>query len=128
MARLSEQVRLRLREEMDRLELSQRDVSNLVKWSQSKVAHQLTGRVEITVDDLAELCFALNLSVVEAVRDRGLEFCAEMTPTEMRVLERFRQLGPADVAAFLQIFRVTTKTRTQERRAAQASPKTKSRR
>jgi transcriptional regulator with XRE-family HTH domain len=126
MARLSEQVRLRLREEMDRLDLSQRDVANLLKWSQSKVAHQLTGRVEMSVDDLAELCFALNLNPTEAVRDRGMEFCAEMTPTELRILERIRQLPPPVLAAIMTLLDVRTKTRPEDRHAAATVKKPKS--
>jgi transcriptional regulator with XRE-family HTH domain len=116
-ARRSEEVRRRLREEMDRLDMSQRDVAGLVNWSQSKVAHILTGHVQMTVDDLATFCFALNLSVTEAVRDQGLEFVAEMTPTELRLLERIRQLPARDVDAVMTILDVKAKTRPHERRA-----------
>jgi len=33
------------------------------------------------------------------VRDRGVEFCAEMTPEELRLLEDIRQL-PKEAAGF----------------------------
>ena len=100
MTRLSEQVRLRLREEMARKDMSQRDVAGILGWSQSRVAHILNGRVEMSIDDLAEFAFGLNLSVVETVRDPGMEFCADMTPTELRMFERMRQLHPTVLDAF----------------------------
>lgn len=117
MPRLSEQVRLRLREEMTRLDMSQRDVAGILDWSQSRVAHLLTGRVEMTVDDLAEFTQAVGIRPTEAVRDHGLEFCADMTPTELRFVERIRQLDQASRDAIMQILDVKTKTRSQERRA-----------
>ena len=117
MPRLSEQVRLRLREEMTRLDMSQRDAAGILGWSQSRVAHLLTGRVEMTVDDLAEFTQAVGIRPTEAVRDHGLEFCADMTPTELRFLERWRQLDQPTRDAVMQILDVKTKTRTQDRRA-----------
>jgi len=125
MATLSEAVRVRLREEMTRRKLSQRDVAALLDWSQSKVAHQLTGRVEMSIDDLAAFCFALGIAVTEAVRDHGLEFCAEMTPTELRILERIRQV-PHVVDAIMTLLDVKTKTRPQDRTAGRPTKKTRS--
>jgi transcriptional regulator with XRE-family HTH domain len=116
MARLSEQVRLRLREEMEKQKVSQRDLASLVGWSQSRVAHLLTGRVEMSIDDLAEMAFALSLSVLEAVRDRGLEFCAEMTPTEMRALDALRAIGQSRRDAILTLLDINLKE--HERRAS----------
>lgn len=115
MARLSEQVRSRLRDEMAAKKMSQRDVAGIVGWSQSKVAHILNGRVELGVDDLAEFCFGLGLQVTEAVRDRGLEFCAEMTPGEMRLLELWRKMSQAERDAYFQI--MGGKGRSEPRRA-----------
>jgi transcriptional regulator with XRE-family HTH domain len=117
MARLSEDVRLRLREEMGRQKVSQRDVAGLLDWSQSKVAHVLTGRVELNVDDLAAFCFALRLSVVEAVRDQGLEFVADLTPTELRFLERIRQVPPPVLDAVKTLVDFKIKTSKPERHA-----------
>lgn len=116
-ARLSEQVRERLREEMTRRKLSQRELAGLLKWTQSHVAHVLTGRVQMTVDDMAELAFGMGLSMTEVVRDRGLEFCAEMTPSELRMLERIRQLPRPVLDALMIILDVQATTRRQERRA-----------
>jgi transcriptional regulator with XRE-family HTH domain len=116
MARLSEQVRLRLREEMDKQKVSQRDLAGLLGWSQSRVAHLLTGRVEMSIDDLAEMAFGLSMSVVEAIRDRGLEFMAEMTPTELGALNALRALPQADRDAIIQILGM--KLREHEQRHA----------
>jgi len=126
MASFAEQVRLRLREEMTRKKLSQRDIAGLTGWSQSKVAHQLTAHTEIKLDDLAAFCFAVGLSVTEVVRDHGLEFCAEMTPTELRILERVRQLEPPVLDAILTLLDVKTKTRPQLRRAGSPTKKIRS--
>ena len=123
MTRLSEQVRLRLREEMARKDMSQRDVAGILGWSQSRVAHILNGRVEMSIDDLAEFAFGLNLSVVETVRDPGMEFCADMTPTELRMFERMRQLHPTVLDAIMTLLDVKGTTRAQERRAAAPRPK-----
>jgi transcriptional regulator with XRE-family HTH domain len=101
---------------MEHKDMSQRDLAGILGWSQSRVAHLLTGRVEITVDDLAEMAFALGLSVLETVRDRGMEFCAEMTPSEMRVLDAVRALPQTDRDAFTHLLGV--KVLEHQRRAA----------
>lgn len=118
MPRPSEQVRILLREVMAKKDMSQRDVAGIVGWSQSKVAHILNGRVELNVDDLSEFCFGVGLSLTEAVRDRGMEFCAEMTPTEMRFLELLRSMTQADRDAFFQL--AGAKVKTEPRRALPA--------
>lgn len=118
MSSLADRARLRLREEMSRKHLSQRELADLLKWSQSRVARAMTGRSGIALDDLDALCFGVGLSVVEAVRDHGLEFLAEMTPTELRVLERIRQLPRPTLDALMTLLNVPANTRLQERRAA----------
>ena len=89
---LNERVRQQLREAKARRGLSERDISGFLNWSQSKVAYKFSGRTPITLDELEALCFALGTTPTEVVRDRGLEFCAEMTPTELRILELIRRL------------------------------------
>lgn len=89
---LNERVRQRLREEKDKAKLSERDVADLIQWTQSKVAQKLGGRTPITLDELEALCFALSLNIAEAVRDRGYEFYAELAPYELRMLERVRRM------------------------------------
>jgi predicted XRE-type DNA-binding protein len=118
MPRLSEQVRLRLREEMSKQDMSQRDIAGILAWPQSRVAHLLTGRVEMSVDDLAEFGQAVSLAPTELVRDRGMEFCAEMSPSEMRFLERLRQLTQVQRDGLMQLLNITAMTQAHERRAA----------
>lgn len=81
----------RVRTEMQRLALNQADLAGLIGWTQSKVSKVLNGETVLTVDDLEALCFGVSLRISEAVRDHGLEFCAEMTPQELRVLEELRR-------------------------------------
>lgn len=118
MPRLSEQVRQRLRDEMSRKEMSQRDVAGILSWSQSRVAHLLTARVEMSVDDLSELSGAVGLTPTEVVRDRGMEFCAEMTPSEMRFLELLRQMTKVQRDGLMQVVQMAALGATEERRAA----------
>jgi hypothetical protein len=72
----------------------------------------------MSVDDLAEFAFILTIRPTEIIRDHGLEFCAEMTPTELRFLERLRQLPQTQKDAMMQLFHIESMTRPQERRAA----------
>ena len=106
MPHLAEAVRARLREEVDRQKLSQRDLAGLLGWSQSRVGKVLTGRVELGVDELEALCLVLNVRPTEMVRDRDLEFSAEMTPLELAILQRFRRLPKDDADAYLRILRI----------------------
>lgn len=99
--RLSDAVRERLREEMARQNLSQRDAAQLLNWSQSRIAKLLTGRIQLDIDDVEAFSTVLNVRPTELVRDRGLEFAAEMTPTELRVLERLRALPKPTYDAFI---------------------------
>lgn len=122
---MSDRARRRIREEMTRRNLSQTDVADLLVWKQSRLSKVMNGRTALGVDELAEVCFAVGLAITEAVRDHGLEFCAEMTPTELRFLERIRQLSPIDRDAFMQVLDVKSKTRAQDRRAVPLTKKTR---
>lgn len=117
MATLAERVRDKIKDEMARKHLSQRDVAGLLGWSQSRIAKLMTGRVELGIDDLEGLSFAVGLAPTEVVRDRGLEFCAEMTPTELRLLERYRQSPNAVKDALLTLMDVKVRTAQPERHA-----------
>lgn len=99
----SERARTRIREEMDRKHLNQVDIAGLLKWSQSRISKLLSGHSDLRVDDLEAVCFAIGIQLTEAVRDHGLEFCAEMSPTELRALENLRRLDPTNQSAFLQL-------------------------
>jgi len=91
----ADRARNRIREEMARKNLNQADIADLLKWTESRVSKILHGRTELGVNELEALCFATGLTLTEAVRDHGLEFCAEMTPTEMRMMELLRALPVA---------------------------------
>jgi transcriptional regulator with XRE-family HTH domain len=112
----------RLRTEMERTKLSQSDIANRLGWRASRVSKLLGGVTLMSVDDLEALCGAVGIAVTEAVRDHGLEFCAEMTPTEMRVLERFRQLKPDMRDAVMTVLAVNANTMMQQRRAVPQKP------
>jgi transcriptional regulator with XRE-family HTH domain len=99
----STRARERIRLEMHRLKLNQADLANQINWTQSKVSKVLNGDTELAVEDLDALCFAVNLRITEAVRDHGMEFCAELTPTELRIVEGLRHRGPDVVAAILKL-------------------------
>lgn len=94
---VADRARLRIREEMHERGISQRDLAEVLtkhtgeRWTQSKVGKVLTGRVQLQVEIAAIMAEGVGISLVEAVRDRGLEFHAELTPTEMRMLELLRQ-------------------------------------
>lgn len=94
---VADRIRSRIRDEMDTLSITQRELTDVLSrqtrevWTQSRVGKILTGRVELCVADVAAMANALGITLVEAVRDRGLEFFAEMRPSEVRIIERLRR-------------------------------------
>jgi len=82
---------LRIREEMFRKGLNQRDLADQLEWSQSKLGKILNGKTNLTVNDLAAICYMVGLRPAEAVRDHGFEFVADMTATELRLHQRLKQ-------------------------------------
>lgn len=114
---LADRVRARLRDEMHQRKLSQPDVGSLIQWTQSKVAQKLNARSHITLDELESLCFAVGIPPSEAVRDRGLEFCAEMAPHELRMLEQFRQQTQDLRDLILKVLKVTKSGHLPDRHA-----------
>lgn len=105
---LNDRVRERLREEKASRKISERDLAAFCRWSQSKVAQKLGGHTAITLNELETLCQALGISPTEAVRDRGLEFVADLTPTELRVLEIIRRFNKQGFETFLQMVQMMT--------------------
>lgn len=117
----------RFREEIAKRKLSYDDVAGFLQWSHSKVAKKFTQRTMIDLDEFEALCFALGLAPTEAVRDRGLEFVAEMTPTELRLLELIRKLPKSaydGLLHFLQVAPVETRGVTPKR-VAYGKPRTR---
>jgi transcriptional regulator with XRE-family HTH domain len=125
--KLSERVRLRLRDEMTRKNVSQRDLADLLDTNQSRISKLLNGHVDMRVDDLEQLAFGLGLPIVEVIRDQGLEFFAEMTPTELRLFHQMRR-EPDKFAGVLALFEVRTKTNKPERYAGRSTDKKVTRR
>ena len=103
----SDRARARILLAMKARDLSQTDVAGILSWTQPRVSKVLNGRVELGVEELAALCFAVGISMTEAVRDHGMEFCAEMTPTELRLFERIRSTTPAKRDAIMTLLEVT---------------------
>lgn len=116
---LNDRVRARLKEEIKRKHLSQRKVAHILNDPelQPQISRLLSGKQVIRLADLERLCFAVGIAPTEAVRDHGLEFCAEMSPTELRFLEALRALDPIDRDAVLRVLHVQTKTAKPERHA-----------
>lgn len=106
MPRLSEELRTRIREELAKQKLSARAAAKLLEWHPSRVYHVLDGTVEMGVDDLEAFAFVLQLRPTELVRDRGLEFVAEMTPTDFRIHEKIRALTPEQRDALMTMLHV----------------------
>ena len=81
---------------MDERKFSQRDFAERMGRSQPWVAKVIRGPrkggQDVRLEDLDDLALALGVTSVELVRDHGLEFVAELTPSEMRVLQQFRKL------------------------------------
>ncbi len=102
----TDQIRLRLREEMTRLRYSVRGLARDMAWGPSRLDKILSGRTELTIEDLEAICAQLRLSLTEVVRDHGLEFCADMTPTELRLLIRLRELTPVEHDAILKVLHI----------------------
>lgn len=119
---LNDRVRERFKDEKARKHLSERDLAGMLNWSQSKVAQKLSGRTPMTLDEFDALCFALSLSPTEAVRDRGLEFCADMTPTELRILEVYRAMPKDTRENFEQFFLYQTRIRVESRGITKSKP------
>lgn len=107
MSEFTTSVRQRIIDEMRKLNISQRDMAGQLEWSQSRVAKILKGRVEMGISDLEAMCFIVGISKVEAVRDRGMEFCADLTPTELRLIEKLRK-KPKALAAVMDLLDIET--------------------
>lgn len=93
---VSDRIRARLRDALADRKLSQRAISDRLQkftgetWSQPRVGKILNGRVELKIEDLALLAGLAGISLVELVREQGREFVADLTPTELRIVNALR--------------------------------------
>lgn len=114
---LNDRARQRIREEAERRKLSHRNMAGFLGWGFNKVMQKLTGRTPMTLNEYAAMCFAVGLQPTEGVRDRGLEFLAEMTPKELRLLELARALSPTEFDGLLHLLSRTAHVQLEKRRA-----------
>ena len=110
----SERARQRMREHLRRRNISQRILAERLErltgdtWSQSRVHKVLVGRVELRVDDVAYIASVADTSLVDIMREPGREFVADLTPTELRVIEAIRA-RPEMILPLLQLLEPTTR-------------------
>ncbi|HXU05231.1 MAG TPA: hypothetical protein VN903_29935 [Polyangia bacterium] len=103
-----QRVRARVRDELAHRRISQRVAAERLSlhtgelWTQSKVHKILTGEVGLQFVDLVAFARVIDISLVELVRDPGLEFSAEMTPSEMKLVAAVRD-KPRILPALLEI-------------------------
>lgn len=108
---VSDRVRQRLKDAMADLDMSQRELSEVLSsqtqetWSQSRVLKVLNGHVELRVEDVNAIAGVVGISLCEAVRDPGMEFYAEMTPTELRLFQVLRR-KPSQLDAMMTLLGV----------------------
>lgn len=93
---VAQRVRARLRDELSHRHISQRMAAEKLTsltgelWTQSKVHKILTGQVNLLVDDMDALARILGMSLVDLVREPGRELVADLTPSELKLLESAR--------------------------------------
>lgn len=117
-------IRQRIKEEMKSRGITQTMLGDALSrltrefWSQSKVAKVLNGRVGLQLDDLSAICQVIDIGLAEVVRDRGMEFYAELTPTEVRIIEEIRRDADVQqvVLGILRIRKPADKTAMVRRR------------
>lgn len=109
----------RLRQALEEYDLSHQDVADLLQhdWTRDKVTQKLNRISPITIDELDQLAFAARISTVEAIRDHGYEFCAEMTPLELQIWKKLREL-PVEVSQSLLLLLSGSAAPAVERRHA----------
>lgn len=109
-------VRTRLRDELAQRKISQRALAERLErqtgdvWTQSRIGKVLTGSVELRVQDVADICAVSGISLVEMVREPGREYVADLTPSELRLVNAARR-APARILAMLQLLEPDPKQR-----------------
>lgn len=121
----AERVRQKVIALMDERGYSQREMARRLERSQPWVAKVIRGPLkagqDVRLEDLDDVALALGVTAVELVRDHGLEFVANLTPSEMRMLQQIRKL-PAHVIEAVRVLidapnrRMTAQSDTGSRR------------
>jgi len=105
---VSQRVRARVRDELLHRKISQRVAAERLEqytsetWTQSKVQKILTGQVQLMVEELAAFARVLDLSLADLMREPGREFVADLTPSELKLIEAVRD-KPRILPALLEI-------------------------
>ena len=60
------------------------------EWLLQRLGKLLNGRIRLRVEDLVWIARAADLSLVELVREPGKEFVADLTPSELRLVDALR--------------------------------------
>lgn len=111
---LSERARMRLRDELYARRIMQRDACAHLEratgetWSQSRLSKTLNGEVGLLVDIAAALADMAGITLVDIVREPGRELVADLTPSEMQLLQAVRS-RPQLLPALLQLLGPTAR-------------------
>lgn len=62
------------------------------RWRESRLSKLLNGRIVFVVDDLVLMAECADISLVELFREKGREFVADLSPSELRVLNAMRDM------------------------------------
>jgi hypothetical protein len=81
-----------IRDALDSGAISQRALAEEMQCSQGRVGKILTMRTKLRLEDLEAMARVAKVTLVELVRERGREFVADLTPTELAWLHTIRQL------------------------------------
>lgn len=89
-------IRLRLRDLLTARGISQPRLCKLLseatgeKWLVQRLGKVLNGHIRLTVEDMVLMCRVADISLVELVRDPGRELVADLTPSELRMVQATR--------------------------------------
>lgn len=119
-------VRERMRAWMETTQVGQREFAGDLQKSQVWLQKVLTGENHVRLKDLDEVAHAMRTTSSELVRSKEDRYQLELTPTEVRILEKLRRRPEAfqAVAALLQINAISTAPTS----TAEAKPSRKKRR
>lgn len=113
-------VRERLRELLHEKKLSHQRLCNRLTemtgepWLVQRFGKLLNGSIMLRVEDLVLIARAAEISLVEIVRERGRELAADLTPTELQLVQGVRD-NPALLAPFLALIPKTPKPKPTRR-------------
>lgn len=92
----ADRVRRRIKELLDERGWSQRALADALGKTQPWMSQLLGGSLRLGLDELDQVALALGATAVELVRDpEQFQFCADLTPSEMAMLRKYRKLGPS---------------------------------